>query len=64
VVDRITFEPNLQPYKEEEWVRARALDLLYKAYPEIGRATAEDIYLRLKDLVSESTADPLSVPRS
>jgi len=56
VRDRLTFEPGLQPYKEEEWVRARALDLLHKSYPEIGHATAEEIYLHLKDLVSESTA--------
>jgi len=59
VLERVTFEPGLQAYKGEEWVRARALDLLHKAYPGINRAAAEGIYLRLYQLVSESTGRPI-----
>jgi hypothetical protein len=51
----VTFEPGLQSYKDEEWVRARALDLLQKADRRIDHVTAEEIYLRLYKLVSEST---------
>jgi len=54
VLERVTFQPGLQSYKEEEWVRARALDLLQGAYPGIDQATADEIYLRLYKLVSES----------
>jgi tetratricopeptide (TPR) repeat protein len=59
VLERVTFQPGLQSYKEEEWVRARALDLLQEAYAGINRAAAEGIYLRLRELVAESTSRPI-----
>jgi len=54
VLEQVTFEPGLQSYKEEAWVRARALYLLQEAYPGIDQASADEIYLRLYKLVSES----------
>jgi hypothetical protein len=59
VLERVTFEPDLQAYKDEDWVRGRALDLLHKARPEIAHDSAEKIYLRLAKLVSESTGQPI-----
>jgi hypothetical protein len=59
VLEQVAFEPDLQAYKDEDWVRGRALDLLQKVYPAIGHAAAEEIYLRLAKLVSESTGQPI-----
>jgi hypothetical protein len=56
VLGRVTFEPSLQSFNEEKWVQARALSLLQQSYRGASHAAAEEIYLRLKDLVSESTA--------
>lgn len=59
VLERVVFEPGLKWYKDEDLVRARALDLLQEAYPGINRAAAEGIYLRLRELVAESTGRPI-----
>jgi len=56
VLERVSFEPELQPYNQEAWVRARSLALLQESKLSLSHAAADEIYLRLKDLVSESTA--------
>jgi hypothetical protein len=60
VLERVTFESNLQSFANEEWVRGRALDLLQQAYPGVNHAAAERIYLRLRELVSESTGKAIT----
>jgi tetratricopeptide (TPR) repeat protein len=59
LLERVTFQPGLEWVKDEDLVRARALDLLHKAYAQFDRAAVDGIYLSLKDLVAESTVRPI-----
>ena len=59
VLERVTFQPGLEWVKDEDLVRGRALDLLHKACEGLDRAAVNEIYLRLKDLVAESTVRPI-----
>ena len=56
VLERVTFEPSVQPYNEDKWVYDHAVALLQRNCPGISYDTAEDIYFRLAYLVSESAA--------
>jgi hypothetical protein len=55
VIERVTFEPDLKMYGQDEWVRSRALDLLQGRYPHVDRKGAMVIYLRLREIVSTHT---------
>lgn len=55
VIERVTFEPDLKMYGQDEWVRSRALDLLQGLYPHVSHKGAHVIYLRLGQLVAAHT---------
>jgi len=55
VMERVSFEPDLKMYSQDEWVQSRALDQLQRLCPQIDHYGAQVIYLRLCKLVSDFT---------
>jgi hypothetical protein len=60
VMERVSFQPDLAMYQEDELVQAWATHVLHDIYPEIDYAGIETIYLRLADMLKKFTGKEIA----